>query len=68
VEVASLLQNIIPNGVLHEEFNKLGDKSMPVVKCKITPVKSMRLKDEMIFTLAATKNVEKLVKSGDLKS
>jgi hypothetical protein len=32
---------------------------------KITPVKSMR--DEMIFTLAATKNVEKLVKSGDLK-
>jgi hypothetical protein len=25
-------------------------------------------RDEMIFTLAATKNVEKLVKSGDLKS
>jgi hypothetical protein len=27
-------ENIIPNGVLHEEFNKLGDKGMPVVKCK----------------------------------
>jgi hypothetical protein len=42
---------------------------MPVVKYKNNSCerRSMRLKDEMIFTLAATKNVEKLVKSGDLK-
>ena len=26
-------ENIIPNGVLHEEENSLGDKGMPVVKC-----------------------------------
>jgi hypothetical protein len=70
VEVASLLENIIPNGVLHEEFNKLGDKGMPVVKCKNNSCeKKYEIeRDEMIFTLAATKNVEKLVKSGDLKS
>jgi hypothetical protein len=44
---------------LHEEFNKL--EIRPVVKCKITPVKKKYEieRDEMIFTLAATKkNVE----------
>jgi hypothetical protein len=62
-------ENIIPNGVLHEEFNKLGDKGMPVVKCKNNSCeKKYEIeKDEMIFTLEATKSVEKLVKSGDLK-
>jgi hypothetical protein len=62
-------ENIIPNGVLHEEFNKLGDKGMPVVKCKNNSCeKKYEIeRDEMIFTLATTKNVEKLVKSGDLK-
>jgi hypothetical protein len=42
---------------------------MPVVKCKNNSEKKYEIeRDEMIFTLAATKNVEKLVKSGDLKS
>jgi hypothetical protein len=44
---------------------------MPVVKCKNNSCeKKYEIeRDEMIFTLAATtKNVEKLVKSGDLKS
>jgi hypothetical protein len=42
---------------------------MPVVKCKNNSCeKKYEIeRDEMIFTLA-TKNVEKLVKSGDLKS
>lgn len=62
-------ENIIPNGVLHEEFNDLGDKGMPVVKCKNNSCeKKYEIeRDEMIFTLATTKNVEKLVKEGDLK-
>jgi hypothetical protein len=35
MEVASLLQRTLYLMVsLHEEFNKLGDKGMPVVKCK----------------------------------
>lgn len=65
----SASENIIPNGVLHEEFNKLGDKGMPVVKCKNNSCeKKYEIeRDELIFTLEATKNVEKLVKSGDLK-
>jgi hypothetical protein len=41
---------------------------MPVVKCNSCEKKYEIERDEMIFTLAATKNVEKLVKSGDLKS
>jgi hypothetical protein len=42
---------------------------MPVVKCKNNSCEKYEIeRDEMIFTLAATKNVEKLVKSGDLKS
>lgn len=62
-------ENIIPNGVLHEEENKLGDKGMPVVKCtKEKCVKKYEIeKEEMIFTLDTTKKVEALVKGGDLK-
>jgi hypothetical protein len=62
-------ENIIPNGVLHEEDNKLGDKGMPVVKCtKDKCVKKYEIeKEELIFTLDTTKQVEKLVKGGDLK-
>lgn len=62
-------ENIIPNGVLHEEFNELGDKGMPVVKCKNnTCEKKYEIeKDEMIFTLDTTKTVESLLKGGDLK-
>jgi len=60
-------ENIIPNGVLHEEFNDLGDKGMPVVKCKDNSCeKKYEIeKDEMIFTLDATKKVEDLAKKGD---
>lgn len=56
-------ENIIPNGVLHEEKNKLGDKGMPVVKCKSGAcTKKYEIeKDEMIFTLDTTKKVEDLV-------
>lgn len=62
-------ENIIPNGVLHEEFNKLGDKGMPVVKCKNNACeKKYEIEmDEMIFTLDTTKTVEKMIKEGDLK-
>jgi hypothetical protein len=63
-------ENIIPNGVLHEEKNELGDKGMPVVSCgnSLTScVKKYEIeKDEMIFTLEASKKVEKLIKNKDL--
>jgi hypothetical protein len=53
--------------VLHEEDNKLGDKGMPVVKCKSgTCTKKYEIeKDEMIFTLDTTKKVEELVDKKD---
>jgi hypothetical protein len=60
-------ENIIPAGVLHEEANELGDKGMPVVKCKNnTCEKKYEIeKDEMIFTLVATKQTEELVGKKD---
>lgn len=65
-------ENIIPNGVLHEEYNKLGDKGMPVVSCG-TSLNSCSKKyeiekDEMIFTLAASKEVEKLINDKDISA
>lgn len=58
-------ENIIPNGVLHEEFNKLGDKGMPVVKCNLKDNSCKKQyeieKDEMILTLKTTKKIESLV-------
>jgi hypothetical protein len=62
-------ENIIPNGVLHEENNKLGDKGMPVVKCtKDACEKKYEIeKEELILTLDTTKTVEKLAKAADLK-
>ena len=62
-------ENIIPNGVLHEEENSLGDKGMPVVHCKNnTCSKRYEIeRDELIFTLAATRKTEELAKSGNLK-
>jgi hypothetical protein len=63
-------ENIIPNGVLHEEKNKLGDKGMPVVKCtKNSCTKHYEIeRDEMILTLEATKKAEELFKKKDFKS
>lgn len=64
-------ENIIPNGVLHKEFNGLGDKGMPVVVCgnslKSCVKKYEIEKDEMIFTLEASKKVEKLIKNKSLE-
>lgn len=57
-------ENVIPNGVLHEEFNELGDKGMPVVKCSLKDNSCQKQyeieKDEMILTLKATKKIEAL--------
>ena len=63
-------ENIIPNGVLHEEKNSLGDKGMPVVKCtKDSCTKHYEIeKDEMILTLEATKQAEKLAKGSNFKA
>lgn len=60
-------ENIIPAGVLHEEDNDIGDKGMPVVKCKDNSCeKKYEIeKDEMIFTLTATKQTEELVDKKD---
>ena len=60
-------ENIIPAGVLHEEDNELGDKGMPVVKCKNnTCEKKYEIeRDEMIFTLSATKQTEELAGKKD---
>lgn len=57
-------ENIIPNGVLHEEKNSLGDNGMPVVKCKNnTCSKQYEIeRDEMILTLKTTKEIERLAK------
>lgn len=64
-------ENMIPNGVLHEEKNSLGDKGMPVVKCSIKSKKCSKKyeieKDEMILTLETTRTVEKLAKAGKFK-
>lgn len=64
-------ENIIPNGVLHEEFNELGDKGMPVVKCSLKNKSCKKQyeieKDEMIMTLKATRKIEKLIKQGKYK-
>jgi hypothetical protein len=64
-------ENIIPNGVLHEEKNEMGDKGMPVVSCgnSLTScVKKYEIeKDEMIFTLEASKKVEKMIKNKDIE-
>lgn len=54
--------NIVPNGVSHEEKNDLGTKGMPVVKCKkdscskVYEIES----DELIFTYKNTKKIEEL--------
>lgn len=62
-------ENIIPNGVLHEEKNSLGDKGMPVVKCKedVCEKQYEIEKDEMILTLVATKKMEVLAKGNKFK-
>ena len=62
-------ENIIPNGVLHEEENSLGDKGMPVVKCvsNVCTKKYEIEKEELIFTLDTTKKVEQLAKSKNHK-
>ena len=64
-------ENIIPNGVRHEEKNELGDKGMPVVSCG-SSLKSCTKKyeierDELIFTLASSSKVEKLIKAGKIE-
>ena len=63
-------ENIIPNGVLHEEENSLGDKGMPVVKCvsNVCTKKYEIEKEELIFTLDTTKKVEQLAKSKNHKA
>lgn len=63
-------ENIIPNGVLHEEDNSMGDKGMPVVKCskKESCEKMYEIeKDEMILTLEATQQAEALADGGKLE-
>jgi len=57
-------ENIIPNGVLHEEKNQLGDKGMPVVKCRNNSCsKQYEIeRDEMILTFNTTKEIERLAK------
>jgi hypothetical protein len=60
--------NIIPNGVSHEEKNSMGTKGMPVVKCttnscsKIYEIES----DELILTKKVTKQIENLAKANKL--
>jgi len=61
--VVTPTENIIPNGVLHEENNQLGDKGMPVVKCasKDSCSKQYEIeRDEMILTQSTTKTIEEL--------
>jgi len=61
----------VPNGVLHEEFNELGDKGMPVVTCdmdkQVCEKKYEIEKDELILTKSTTKTAEELSKGGKLK-
>lgn len=61
--------NIVPNGVSHEEKNDLGTKGMPVIKCgKASCEKMYEIEsDELILTLATTSEIEKLVKGGNTK-
>lgn len=63
--------NIIPNGVLHEEDNSLGDKGMPVVKCNLDKTSCEKKyeieKEELITTLEVTKKIEELAKGGKVK-
>jgi hypothetical protein len=63
-------ENVIPNGVLHEEENELGDKGMPVVKCtqNVCKKKYEIEKDELIFTHDTTKTVERLARSNNHKA
>jgi len=61
--------NIIPNGVSHEEENVWGTKGQPVVKCKkdsCTKIYEIE-SDELIITKETTKMLEKLVKENDTK-
>jgi len=64
--------NVIPNGVLHEEDNSLGDKGMPVVKCDAQKKKCEKKyeieKEELITTLDVTKKIEELAKGGKVKA
>ena len=66
------VENVIPNGVLHAEKNDIGDRGMPVVKCaedKSSCTKEYEIeKDELIFTLEATKNIEGHVAEDDMES
>jgi len=61
--------NIVPNGVSHEEKNKLGTKGMPVVKCgkssceKVYEIES----DELIFSIKTTLKAEKLAEGNKLR-
>jgi len=59
-------ENIIPNGVLHEESNNLGDKGMPVILCDKDMGSCKKKyeieKDELIFTLNSSKKIERLFK------
>lgn len=61
--------NIIPNGVSHDENNSMGTKGMPVVKCsknycsKMYEIES----DELIFTKKSTNKIEVLSKGKKLK-
>lgn len=62
-------ENIIPNGVLHEEKNNLGDKGMPVIVCDKNMGSCKKKyeieKDEMIFTKLSTEKVEAFIKEKD---
>lgn len=53
-------RNIIPRGVLHEEWNELGDKGIPIL-AKGDKVAEIE-RDEIIFHLDASEMIEKLSK------
>jgi len=61
--------NIIPNGVLHEEKNSLGDKGLPVVKCdkKVCTKEYEIEKEELILALSTSTKIDRLAKGGKLK-
>lgn len=60
---------MIPNGVLHEEDNSLGDKGMPVVKCdKNACTKEYEIeKDELILSLDASLKLNELAEEGKIE-
>jgi len=62
--------NIIPNGVSHEEENAFGTKGMPVVKCKKDSCEKVYEieSDELILTKRVTSNIEKLAKDKDFEA